>query len=246
MRAIILAAGRGSRMGSLTDQRPKCLVEFQGRPLLDWQLGALRGAGINDIAIVTGYCRELIAPWGLREFVNERWAQTNMVASLSCAAELLRDGPCIVCYSDLFYTAQGPKLLADHDADLAITFDPNWRALWQGRFSDPLSDAETFRMDHEGNVVEIGAKPKSLDDIEGQYMGLLRFSPSGWHEFHQVWTQQSEAETDQANMTGTLSRVIESGSIKIKALPYRDHWGEVDSEADLAFYERDTNANPLA
>ena len=59
MKAIILAAGRGSRMGNLTDESPKCLVELRARPLLEWQLMAIREAGIDDIAIVNGYKREL-------------------------------------------------------------------------------------------------------------------------------------------------------------------------------------------
>ena len=53
MKDIILAAGRGSRMKNLTADRPKCLVELRGKALLDWQLEALRAAGVTEIAIVT-------------------------------------------------------------------------------------------------------------------------------------------------------------------------------------------------
>ena len=54
MKAIILAAGRGSRMKNLTDEIPKCMLEFRGKPLIEWQLASLRSAGINEIGIVTG------------------------------------------------------------------------------------------------------------------------------------------------------------------------------------------------
>jgi choline kinase len=87
MRAIILAAGRGSRIRQLTDDRPKCLVELRGRPLLEWQVEALRGGGAREIGIVTGYRREMLAALGLREFHNPRWQDTNMVSSLECAVE---------------------------------------------------------------------------------------------------------------------------------------------------------------
>ena len=73
MKAIILAAGRGSRMRKLTDENPKCLVLLRGKSLLDWQLEALRGAGIKQISIVTGYKRELLLDKGLKEFNNNRW-----------------------------------------------------------------------------------------------------------------------------------------------------------------------------
>ena len=102
MKAIILAAGRGSRMKHLTDTQPKCLVELNGKSLLDWQLKALRDAGITEIAIVTGYRRQLLVNRGLIEFYNPRWAETNMVSSLACADEWLTTEPCIVSYSDIF------------------------------------------------------------------------------------------------------------------------------------------------
>ena len=96
MRAIILAAGRGSRMNDLTDDRPKCLVELRGKPLLEWQLAAIREAGITEIAIVTGYKRELLARYELTEFHNPRWAETQMLSSLAYAKKWLESSPSIV------------------------------------------------------------------------------------------------------------------------------------------------------
>ena len=77
MKAIILAAGRGSRMKNLTERNPKCLVELHGKSLLDRQLDALNMANIEDIAIVTGYRREMLIRSGLREFHNPRWAEKS-------------------------------------------------------------------------------------------------------------------------------------------------------------------------
>jgi len=156
MKAIILAAGRGSRMKNLTDDRPKCLVELRGKALLDWQLNALRYAGIDQIAIVTGYKRELLADRGLVEFHNQRWAETNMVSSLECAQAWLHDEPCIVSYSDIFFEPSAVKSLMASDAEVAVTYDPHWLAQWEKRFDDPLSDAETFRLGADGALIEVG------------------------------------------------------------------------------------------
>ncbi|MBF0128245.1 MAG: phosphocholine cytidylyltransferase family protein, partial [Magnetococcales bacterium] len=155
MKAIVLAAGRGSRMGDLTDDRPKCLVELGGRPLLEWQLAALRGAGIREIAIVTGYKSGMLRGRGLTGFHNPRWETTNMVSSLACAGTWLREGPCIVSYSDIFYEASAVSSLMASSAELAVTYDPGWLPLWEKRFGDPLRDAETFRLDGEGRLLEI-------------------------------------------------------------------------------------------
>ena len=237
MKAIILAAGRGSRMQSLTEDRPKCLVELRGRTLLDRQLDALHGAGIDEIAIVTGYKREQLRGRGLHEFHNPRWEETNMVSSLACAEEWLNAGPCIVSYSDIFYESSAVDALMRSGAALAVVYDDHWQALWEKRFGDPLLDAETFRMNTDGTLAEIGNKPRSVDEVEGQYMGLLRFTPEGWREIVRIRAGLPHAECDRMHMTGTLQKVIDAGRVPIRALPYHQRWGEVDSAEDLQAYQ---------
>lgn len=239
MKAIILAAGRGSRMKNLTDECPKCLVELRGKSLLDWQLAALREAGITEIAIVTGYKRELLNDRGLVEFHNPRWAETNMVSSLACAAAWLETDSCVVSYSDIFYSASAVTALMHCPAMLAVTYDANWRALWEKRFGDPLLDAETFRLKADGTLAEIGNKPKTVEEVEGQYMGLLRFTPEGWGEVVRIRSSLTAEQCDRMHMTGTLQKVIEAGRVPVAAVPYRDEWGEVDSADDLAAYHQD-------
>jgi choline kinase len=239
MKAIILAAGRGSRMKNLTEERPKCLVELRGKTLLDWQLEALRDAGITDIAIVTGYKREQLANRGLVEFHNPRWAETNMVSSLACAADWLQTEPCIVSYSDIFYGSSAVQSLMNSNASLAVTYDPNWLQLWTHRFGDPLLDAETFRLTSEGALAEIGNKPNTVDEVQGQYMGLLRFTPVGWAEVVRIRSTLSLEECDRMHMTGTLQLIIECRKIPVHALPYVGMWGEIDTEADLSVYENE-------
>ena len=200
MKAVILAAGRGNRMKALTDECPKCLVELRGKALLDWQLKALREAGISEIAMVTGYKRELLSNRELMEFHNQRWAETNMVSSLACAQEWLLSEPCIVSYSDIFYEASAVESLMMSTASLAVTYDPHWLKLWEKRFGDPLIDAETFRLNSDKTLAEIGNKPKSLQVVEGQYMGLLRFTPDGWGEVLRIRAGLPSAECDRMHM----------------------------------------------
>jgi choline kinase len=236
VKAIILAAGRGSRMQKLTDEQPKCLVKLRGKSLLDYQLAAIRGAGIKEVAIVTGYKRELLSHYGLPEFYNSRWAETNMVSSLVCAQEWLQSEPCVVSYSDIFYNSSAIRSLMNCDALLAVTYDPNWLELWTERFGNPLIDAETFRLTSDQNLAEIGNKPKSVSEIQGQYMGLLRFTPKGWDEIKRIRSQLSSMDCDKMHMTGTLQKVIYAGKLDILALPYTETWGEVDSKEDLNYY----------
>jgi L-glutamine-phosphate cytidylyltransferase len=236
LRAIILAAGRGSRMGEMTDNRPKCLVELQGKPLLEWQLSALHAAGIEKIAIVTGYKRKLLAGYDVFEFYNSRWAETNMVSSLACAGAWLEDSPCIVTYSDIFYGHEAISLLMNSSFHISITYDPGWLSLWKNRFDDPLLDAETFRINSDSSLAEIGCKPSSINEIQGQYMGLLRFSPTGWAEVTRIRAELIPTERDKIDMTGVLQKIIKKGNLLVNAIPYDGDWGEVDSIHDLSIY----------
>ncbi|MBK1658598.1 phosphocholine cytidylyltransferase family protein [Paracraurococcus ruber] len=235
MRAIILAAGRGSRMGGLTEDRPKCLVDLGGRPLLDWQVAALRAAGCTEVAAVAGYRAEALEGRGLTLFRNPRWAETNMVASLHRAAAWLAAGPCIVSYADIFYAAATVRRLMQAAADIAISYDPDWQALWSARFADPLSDAESFLLRPDGTVADIGRRPGSLAEVQGQYMGLLRIAPAGWARIAAHGAASGPAALDRLDMTSLLRALIAAGEA-VQALPCEGAWGEVDSASDLAFY----------
>ncbi|MBL8700445.1 MAG: phosphocholine cytidylyltransferase family protein [Alphaproteobacteria bacterium] len=244
MRAVILAAGRGSRMGALTEAKPKCLTELAGRPLLAMQCAALAAAGVSEVGIVTGYRAELLALPGLSRFHNPRWETTNMVASLACAAAWLEAGPCLVSYADIFYAAETVRRLAVATAPIAVAYDPDWRRLWEGRFEDPLSDAETFRLQGD-RIVDIGRRPRSIDDIEGQYMGLLRFTPAAWQAAQRHRATLDAPACDRLDMTSLLRALIHADT-EIRAVPTVPGWGEIDSASDLAFYEAQLAAGRLS
>lgn len=236
MKAIILAAGRGSRMGGLTQNAPKCMTVLAGQPLIEWQLEAIRGAGITAIGVVRGYMSEKIAFPGVTTFENPRWAETNMVMSLVQAAEWLSQDDCIVSYSDIVYPGETVAKLAAAHSDLAITFDVNWLKLWSERFADPLSDAETFRTDAQGVLTEIGGRAKTLDEIKGQYMGLLKFSPTGWAWVSDLLDRLGPATRDKLDLTSLLKRLLADG-MRIDTVPVTAPWFEVDNENDLRLYE---------
>lgn len=235
MKAVILAAGRGSRLGPRTSERPKCLVELDGRTLFEWQRDALREAGVEEVVVVRGYRKESLPGGDYAVLDNPRWAETNMVMTLARAAEHLRDGPVIVAYADLVYHPGIVRSLADASGELAIAYDRDWLALWGDRFADPLSDAESFRV-AESRVTEIGEKPRGVEEVEGQYMGLLRFTPTGWAAVEALLAALPAAESDRLDMTSLLRRLISAGT-PITAVPVSGRWCEVDNESDLDLYE---------
>jgi choline kinase len=243
VRAVILAAGEGTRLRPYTFDRPKCLVPLVGRELLTWQLDALEAAGVEDVTVVTGYRAEQIEALAVTTVHNDAFASTNMVASLMCAAAQLDGGDdVLVAYGDLVYEPRVVRALAACSAPLAMTVDRGWRRLWSLRMADPLADAETLRLDHDGNVVELGRKPHSYDEIEGQYMGLIRigreFAPRLVDVYRALDPRGPYEGRDRANMymTSFLQHLIDEVT-PVAAVVVDGGWLEVDTIEDLDIYE---------
>lgn len=242
--AIILAAGRGSRMGALTAEQPKCFARLHGRRLLDWQLAALRAAGLSRVGIVRGYRGECFDE-PLHYFDNPGWQHSNMLRSLLSAEAWLASETTIVSYSDIVYGPASVCGLVATQADLAIAYDPAWLALWAQRFADPLTDAESFRLSRDGALAAIGERCHDLAEIEGQYVGLLKFTPSGWARVRALLGGLSAAEIDKLDMTGLLRLGLQAGW-RIAVSAVQGAWGEVDAPSDLELYERLIPAHALA
>ena len=233
MNAVILAAGRGSRMKDLTEKRPKCFVPFAGKPLLQWQLAALRSAGIQRIALVRGYLAEYFTEDDITYFTNNDWASTNMVASLMCASPWLERNTSVISYSDIIYTADIVTTLCNTPGDIVITYDVEWLQQWQVRFSNPLDDAETFHVDEKGQLLDIGKKPSDIAEVNGQYMGLLKISIHGWKTIANFLSGLSLEEVKRMDITTLLSSLLMKG-VRIDTAPISGGWFEMDSESDLA------------
>ena len=237
MRSIILAAGRGSRLGGLTDTRPKCLITLAGKTLLAWQLNALRQAGISEISIVRGYQREQLDFNDIYTFDNPRWNETNMVESLVYADEWLSMDTCIVSYADIVYSPEHVGKLIRTIDDIVITYDTDWNELWKERFENPLDDAETFRVNDNGLLTEIGSRPTSENEIQGQYMGLVKIGPNGWRNIKKLLSTLPTSQRAKLDMTGLIALLLKHG-IKVSTVPIRGQWLEIDNQNDLSLYER--------
>jgi choline kinase len=235
VKAVVLAAGRGSRLQQVTASRPKALVELAGRTILDWTLAALAASGIDDVLVVRGYRGEALS--GRYATVdNASWDRSNMVVSLLCADTWLRSDSCIVSYADIVYHPRHLQALAAAEGAIAVTYDRSWWQLWSERFADPLADAETFRA-VDGYLVEIGGRAADPSEIAGQYMGLLKITPAGWQSMRALIDTLPPETVDRLDMTALLRRLVHEGQ-RIRAVPVDGRWCEVDSVADLRLYER--------
>ena len=141
----------------------------------------------------------------------------------------------LVAYSDIVYKAEHVAKLSQSHEDITILYDTDWLALWSLRFSDPLSDAETFE-ETDGFLRDIGRKASSLAEIKGQYMGLLRFSSAGINRVREYVNGLAPEVADKLDMTSLLRGLLTNGT-NIRALPVKGGWCECDTEADIMCYE---------
>ncbi|MEO3678959.1 phosphocholine cytidylyltransferase family protein [Rheinheimera sp. FR7-31] len=236
MKSIVLAAGRGSRLGDLTASSPKTLTELSGKPLLQWQLDTLRAANVKNCCIVTGYCAEALAAYGDMHIYNPEWDSTNIFGSLLCASERLSAEAHIVSYGDIVYRTDIVRRLIACPADIAITYDELWLDLWRKRFVEPLTDAECF-MQEGGWLQKVGGHATTLAEIQGQYMGLLKITPHGWRQICDIVDAFAGDQRKNIDMTTLLSLLLSKG-MKIAAVPVRGGWVEVDTPTDIMLYQK--------
>ncbi|AZD51861.1 NTP transferase domain-containing protein [Pseudomonas chlororaphis] len=242
MRVIILAAGQGSRLRPFTDDRPKCLVELHGRPLLHRQLEVLRASGLTDIVLVGGYRADCLAGQGVEVLLNPRFAETNMVSTLFCAQEWMVDGEdLLIAYGDIIYEPSVLESLLNTDAPLAISIDRQWRRFWSIRMDDPLSDAETLKLDNEDCITELGKKPVDYSEVQGQYMGLIKVRGDHVAAFKEAWHAMDRTlvrdgkDFDNMYMTTFLQYLIDT-QWEARAAFTDNGWLEVDTVDDLNQY----------
>lgn len=243
-RAIILAAGSGSRLMPYTEGRPKGMVALAGYPLLERQIATLRNAGINDITLVGGYLAWQMERYGCPIIQNPNYASTNMVASLHCAAALF-DGSSdlVICYSDIVYEPSVLHALLAAKGEISVAADRNWQQLWQTRMEDPLADAESFRLHCDGRIAELGRKAGHIDEVEGQYIGLLRVTADAQSRFFSLYDGLDTCQSYEGQpfnnlyLTGYLQMLADAGW-KLHPAWIENGWLEIDTVEDLQIYHQ--------
>ena len=248
LKSIILAAGQGNRLRPLTNEKPKCMVELFGKSLIEHQISAYTACDISDINVVTGFRSDSITISNVRYFKNEQYERTNMVESLFCAEEIL-NGDVIISYGDIIFEKNVLKQLIQSDNDFSVIIDKNWKDYWSIRSKNPLVDLESLKLDSKDNIISIGQKVKKLEEIQGQYIGLMKFSGKGvnilkdfYHECKKISEKKPNPLNDSSPfeksfMTDLLQGLINS-NYQLRSVPIHGGWLELDTVEDFETYQR--------
>jgi phosphoenolpyruvate phosphomutase len=243
VRGIVLAASRGEALGPLTADKPKCMLDVRGRPLLAQLLDTLRQGGVRDLSVVRGFAKEAISPDtvpadGLTLLDNDRYDSTGELASLLCAADRL-SGDTVVVYGDVLFRRYILDALMGVDADIAVAVD----ALRQRSQNTPhtphprdlvLADkpfSADYLDDAPARLHSIGAV--SPADSHGEWIGLLRLSARGAELVKaELDAMRAEGLAEQADIPALLSRLAAKHPVTVHYIT--GHWIDVDTLSDLA------------
>jgi choline kinase len=245
MKVIIVAAGQGTRLRPLTNDKPKCMVEYKNRSIIDYILDTISQCNIKDIAIVNGYKKEVLEKHletkDIKFFTNKDFDKTNMVSTLFCAKEFM-DDDIIISYADIIYKKEVLEKLINSKDDFSVVVDKNWKELWSVRMENPLEDAETLKV-KDNKIIELGKKPNNYDEIEGQYIGLIKISKKvlskviKFYESLDKTKLYDDKDFDNMYMTSFIQMIIDS-LINVNPMYINGGWLEIDSVEDLKVYEK--------
>jgi choline kinase len=248
MKAIIIGAGRGSRLGPRTAHIPKTLVEVMGRPMLDFILEALENGGIarKDVLYIAGYAEEAVRSRypELTYVRNAGWADNNILLSLMTARAHLTGG-FLSTYADIIYESDIVRRLLESPADIALGCDTAWRRRYVDRSQHPESDAEKLRADGT-RVVELSRRIPS-DRADGEFIGVMKVTARGAgdlldafdraRDLYEGRTFREGRTFEKAYLIDLLAEMLDAGA-EMHRVDTPGGYMELDTLEDLAAAER--------
>ena len=239
-RAILLAASRGGKLGPLTEQRPKCMIDVRGEPLLQRLVRTLNRSGVGEVTVVRGYRKEAIDIPGIEAVDNDRYDETGEAASLACASDRLQ-GPCVISYGDILFRRHVLDGLLAADGDIVTVVDARRRvdasrapdrAVDWVRCSRPFTGG--YLDDERVTLEAIWSDAAGAETAHGEFIGLTRLSDDGAALVRGVLDAMAEDGTlDGADLPDVFARLIAQGAA-IDVLYITGHWLDLDDAFDLA------------
>lgn len=237
MKAIILAAGVGSRIRPLTDNCPKSLLKVDGKTILEMMISHLQDCGINEVVFVLGYLEEQIKDFVKTNFpdlkayfiTNERFAETNTGFSLMLTKDLIKESTFIKFDADVVFDKKILKKLIECDYANCLCIDKNINL-----------DAEEIKVIvKDDNQVLKASKTVNPKDAVGESIGIEKISgETAKLLFAELERMMEDKQNHQEYYEGAYERLIAKG-VPFHALDISGlKWTEIDTKEDFAAAER--------
>jgi choline kinase len=235
MKAVILAAGQGTRIRSVHGEHPKCLIEVENATILDHQLDALYKAGITDVTMVVGYEKEQIINHvrsrkrshiqRVHFIENPAFAITNNIYSLWLALEWLRGDSFVVLNADVIFDSEVLDRAVRTNAPISMIVDPSWRD-------------ETMKVMIHGDRIIQMSKKIPREQFSGTYIGITIFSREIQARFFRKMTTAISAGRVNDFFNLAVQELADDGAHVGYTSTDGLAWAEIDDPTDLSFAQQ--------
>lgn len=235
MKAVILAAGQGTRIRAVHGERPKCLIQVEDKTILDHQIEGLLGAGIDEIAIVVGYEKHQIIRHVRRRFAhlsvkinfieNPAFAITNNIYSLWLARDWIGADGFACLNADVICDADILKSALNTDAVVSMIVDPEWR---DETMKVVISNGHVLRM----------SKKISKQEFSGTYIGITVFDQAINARFFSKMQEVIWAGRVNEFFNVAVQELVDEGLRVGFTTTAGSPWAEIDDPLDLAFAQQ--------
>ena len=239
-KALIIAAGLGSRLKKHTENLPKCMLDFGGKTLLQRQLEAYKNSGVENISLIRGYKKEKIKYKGIKYFENTDYRNNNILNSIFYAEKVI-NGNIIISYSDILFDSSVVQRTLESNHDISVVVDIDWRGYYVGRKDHPISEAENVIFNSNNEVEKIGKINKGNQEVHGEFIGMIKLSDHGTkifkENFHRLkkiyWNKpfQRAKVFQKAYLTDFIQELVDIG-IKVHCVIIESGWKEIDTVED--------------
>ena len=239
-KALIIAAGLGSRLKKHTENLPKCMLDFGGKTLLQRQLDSYKKNNISDISLIRGYKKEKINYKGIKYFENKDYKNNNILNSLFYAEKII-NGNIIISYSDILFDPSVVERTLKSDHDISVVVDIDWRGYYVGRKDHPISEAENVIFNSNNEVEKIGKINTGNEEVHGEFIGMIKLSNRGTEifkeHFHRLkkiyWNKpfQRAKIFQKAYLSDFIQELVDIG-IKVHCVIIESGWKEIDTVED--------------
>lgn len=235
-RAIVLGAMHGPELDELTADRPKCMLDVGGAPILTHIVQTFRSAGVTDVTVVRGYRKQAVSVDGVEYCDNDDEAEPSEAYSLYAARERL-SGECLVAYGDVLFRKYIAQELIEVDADFAIIVDTNWReSRNRNRYADYVTCSEPSSRRSFCSQIKLRNIAGDIHraDIHGEWMGFLKLSATGAARLRELLTTLFATGPRQPalDMAALLREIIRAGH-DIRVLYTTGNWLDIDRVEDV-------------
>jgi phosphoenolpyruvate phosphomutase len=236
-RAIFLAASRGAELKELTEDRPKVLIDINGKPLIEQSIDSFYEHDIKDISIVTGYKKEAFKFQNIKYVHNENYENTSELSSLFLAKKEIVDN-CVISYGDILYRKYILSRLLEEKGDVTIVVD----ATLENRAPSYTGDFVTCSRAHSKSFNEVSAELKNISfgqagenkSAHGEWIGLIKTNRVGSDVLSKTLTGLSERPDFNKLKLPDLMNALLDKKVKINVLYIDGHWMDVDTYSDVS------------